>query len=348
MQDYNGDEASGQGFNVRRGFTFGSGLAVKPARCVVAWSSMYWSQDELIAGSQGGTDLTITHSVIAEALAWPDHEEWPHPYAGSFDVVNRVCMTRNLIAHAKARTMLSRCDNFTMVNNVVYNGKGASNIDPTNAGGQGVDLHSNLTTNNATFTNLIANYFIKGPNYSAQYGGDTPIFIRGANDPNFPLAEGSRVYISSNTAHGFTFNTQADLATLSGTPVSGVLASARIDESWPDGLRGTVPTQTGYIDLCAASIGARPLERAIGRDALMWAHVKNRLLGTLPQGEILQTTSQVGGAFAVPTNTRNLFDSVAMLGDPLPLSDFNAVTGSGRTVGEEWLHRQHLRVTPPI
>lgn len=349
MVVYNGDEASGQGFNVRRGFTFGSGLAAKPARCVVAWSSMYWSQDELVAGSQGGTDLTIAHSVIAEALAWPDHAEWPHAFGGSFDIVNRASMTRNLIAHVKARAMLSRMDNCAFVNNVVYNAKGASNIDPTNTGGTGFDIHSTLTgTPNATFTNIIGNYFIKGPNYSSQYGGDTPIYIRGSDDPNFPLAAGSRVYLSSNVAHGWNFATQADFATLSGTPVSGVLASSRIDASWPDGLRGTLPTIPGFLDLAASTIGARPTERAAGRDGIVWQHPKNRIAGSGDEGLIPETTAEVGGVFTVPTNSRNLLDTTDMNGDPLPLSTFNAVEASGYTVGEEWLYRQHLRVTPAI
>jgi hypothetical protein len=346
MQCYNGDEPSGQGFNVRRGFTFGSGLAAKPARCVVAWGSMYWSIDELVAGSQGGTDLTIIHSVIAEGLADPTHAEWPHAFGGSFDIVNRVSMARNLIAHVKARAMLSRIDNFVMCNNVVYNAKGASNIDPTNTGGQGVDLHATIQGTPApTFTNIIANYFIKGPNYSSQFGGDTPIYIRGTNDANFPLLDGSRVYISSNTDHGWGFATQADFATLAGSPVSGVLAAARIDASWPDGFRGTLPTIPKFLDLASNTIGARPKDRQNGRDGVIWTQAKNKIAGSGDLGFIPQTVAEVGGYLSVPTHTIDLFSSSAMQGDPLPLSNWLAPgTNPNKTVGEEWLYRQHLRV----
>lgn len=347
MQVYNGDETSAQDILVRRGFTFGSGLASPPQRCVLAWCSMYWSSDGIVAATQGGTDFTLAHCILAEGLANPLHPEYPHSQSLVLDSeTNRISMQRCLMTHSRSRNPLCRILNFAMVNCVSYNCKGAANLTGS-PGSFGCDFQGNSGTD--TLNNVIGNYFIKGPNFSSTSGGLLPMYARGTDNPSgFALGSNARLYLSFNIAHGWTYAAQADLLTLEGTPPSGLLAAARIDASWPDGFRGMDPAQVGYLALCQSTIGARPLERAAGRDALMWTHVTNRVAGAGPQGNIIETTSEVGGAFSVPVTTRSLLDPVAMSGDPLPLSNFNALSASGYTLGEEWLYRQHLRVTPAL
>ncbi|MGQ9576885.1 MAG: pectate lyase family protein [Thermoguttaceae bacterium] len=113
--------------------------------------SASWAEDETISTWYGAHDITISWSILSEALHRSRHRKRTHS-AGLLvgDSSYRVSMHHNLLAHNDFRNPLI-CDGGThdFVNNVVYNwGALAAEI---------VDRDSN------SFVNFVGNYFKPGP-----------------------------------------------------------------------------------------------------------------------------------------------------------------------------------------
>lgn len=335
MQNYNGDEASGQDSGARRNLSMG---AAGTSNYVAAWCSGFWSSDQAFDCSVGGTDFSIVHCLLAEALCDSIHPKGVHGYAVLFEhTTTRVSMIRNVIAHFIERDPLSRSPLAYVGNNLVYNSKGQT-VVPIGGYGMNPSNYNGVVTQ----TNLEANYLIKGPNFSSTYGGNKPIHLIGGGTYGF--VAGSKVHLRDNIAHGFgTITTQNDLWTSSGTLPSGLISSSRLTAAVPDFVSLENIGALGMAQLFADTCGARPGDRAAGRDAVVMTHFINRLAGSGDEGTGLNAPPS--GPITAANNTRDLLSSSAMAGDPLPNgTDRDAIQGNGKSKLTDWLYRQHLAV----
>jgi len=145
--------------------------------------SASWSEDETVSTWYGAHDITISWSIISEALNRSRHRKKTHS-AGLLigDSSYNVSMHHNLLAHNDFRNpLISEGGTHDIVNNVIYNW----GILPAEI----VDYGSN------TFLNFVGNYFIAGPStnpgpYEIFFPeGDPKIYVRDnigphRSDPN--------------------------------------------------------------------------------------------------------------------------------------------------------------------
>jgi len=125
---------------------------------VIDHISMSWSEDETISTWYGAHDVTISWSIISEALNRSRHRKKTHSAGlligdGSYNVSVHHC----LLAHIDSRNpLISKGGTHDFVNNVVYNW-GVLGAEVT-------DYDSN------SFLNFVANVFLPGPStQSAPY-----------------------------------------------------------------------------------------------------------------------------------------------------------------------------------
>jgi len=145
--------------------------------------SASWSEDETVSTWYGAHDITISWSIISEALNRSRHRKKTHS-AGLLigDSSYNVSVHHNLLAHNDFRNpLISEGGTHDIVNNVIYNW----GILPAEI----VDYGSN------TFLNFVGNYFIAGPStnpgpYEIFFPeGDPKIYVRDnigphRSDPN--------------------------------------------------------------------------------------------------------------------------------------------------------------------
>jgi hypothetical protein len=343
MANYNGDEASGQASDARRNLSMG---AVGTSNYVAAWCSGFWSSDQAFDCSVGGSNFTIIHCFLGEGLCDSIHPKGQHGYGMLIEAgVTNVTIARNAMAHFIERMPLSRAANCFIGNNLIYNSKGQNinmpSLSPTGKGGYGTNPqnYQGVVSN----TNFESNLLIKGPNFSSQYGGTKQLFFQGQTS-TFSFIAGSKIYLSGNHAIDFgTVTTQNDLWSSGGTLPSGLIASARISTAFPEGMTLLDPSSNGFGQLMTETCGARPGDRTAGREATVAGHIMAKLLGVGSTGTGINTPP--GGPITAANNTRDIFSSVAMAGDPCPNgTDRDTVQASGYTKLEEWLYRQHLAV----
>jgi len=113
--------------------------------------SASWSEDETVSTWYGAHDITISWSIISEALNRSRHRKKTHS-AGLLigDSSYNVSVHHNLLAHNDFRNpLIAEGGTHDIVNNIIYNW----GILPAEI----VDYGSN------TFLNFIGNYFIAGP-----------------------------------------------------------------------------------------------------------------------------------------------------------------------------------------
>jgi hypothetical protein len=344
MSNYNGDEASGQNSEARRNLSLG---ATGTSNYVAAWCSGFWSSDQAFDASVGGSNFTFVHCFMAEGLCDSIHPKGQHGYAALFEhACSNVSFYRNIIAHFIERDPLTRSPHALIANCLIYNAKG-QNIDmpgiPSAIGKGGYGQNPGCYNGVVTETNIESNLFIKGPNFSSQYGGTKPIYLQGATSV-FALLAGCKIYLANNRAIDFgTITTQNDLWSSAGTLPANLIATSRLSGSWPEGMVLEDPGAAGYEALMVATCGARPGDRAAGRDATVAAHILNKIAGSGDLGT--GRNAPPSGPITAANNTRDLLNSTAMGGDPMPIdATAHVVQASGYTKHEEWLYRQHLAV----
>jgi hypothetical protein len=343
MANYNGDEASGQGSDARRNLSMG---AAGTSNYVAAWCSGFWSSDQAFDCSVGGSNFSIIHCFLGEGLCDSIHPKGPHGYGMLIEAgVTNVTIARNAMAHFIERMPLSRAANCFIGNNLIYNSKGQNismpSLSPTGKGGYGTNPqnYQGVVSN----TNFEGNLLIKGPNFSSQYGGTKQMFLQGATS-TFALLAGSKLYLADNHAIDFgTITTQNDIWSSGGTLPSNLIAASRIASAFPEGMELLDPKSNGFGQLITETCGARPGDRAAGRESTVAGHVMAKINGSGSLGSGVNTPP--GGPITAANNTRDVFNSTLMLGDPLPNgSDRDTVQASGLTKLEEWGERWHLRV----
>jgi pectate lyase len=147
---------------------------------VIDHVSASWGEDETISTWYGAHDITISWSIISEALNRSRHRKETHS-AGLLvgDSSYHVSMHHNLLAHNDFRNPnISQGGTHDFVNNVIYNW----GVLPAEI----YDYGSN------TFLNFIGNYFIPGPStttgpYEILFNeGDPRIYVEGNIGPHRP------------------------------------------------------------------------------------------------------------------------------------------------------------------
>ncbi|MGD8814195.1 MAG: hypothetical protein PVI78_06930 [Anaerolineales bacterium] len=147
---------------------------------VIDHVSASWGEDETISTWYGAHDITISWSIISEALNRSRHRKETHS-AGLLigDSSYHVSVHHNLLAHNDFRNpLISEGGTHDIVNNVIYNW----GVLPAEI----FDLMGN------TFLNFIGNHFIPGPStvegpYEILFNeGDPRIYVQGNLGPHRP------------------------------------------------------------------------------------------------------------------------------------------------------------------
>jgi len=276
---------------------------------IVDHVSMSWAVDEnLETWYEGVYDVSITNSIISEALWHSIHPKGPHSKGAIIGSgIRKFLMLGNLLAHNDQRNILVGGDTSTVfVNNVVYNWHGAGS--QSNAG----DYYGGVMD-----ASIVGNVYIRG--LDNRLGNQTiPIQIQSSVAPK------SRFYIKDNEAIERSDDPWSVVRNLASD-------SIRVDISpnWPVSLiakKGNV-VKNWVLD----HAGAR---RSDGEavDLRIINDVKN---GT---GRIIDSQNDVGGWPPLAENVRGTGGNLALF---VPSNEIQA---SGYTKIEEWLHHLAAKV----
>jgi hypothetical protein len=317
-----------QHFRVRPGWGSGMGDSICNSgiqlygggeyNVVMDHMSFSWAQDENFmfgyGTSQNGglTNATVWRSIIAEGLvAAPESGSCGGGgTSGGHGIgsgpTKRVAIVQSLLAHNRERNPWMSNAWALLVNNVTYNWAGIWGhvfSDSTEVGYPGTIQVS-----------AIGNRFIVGPNseglnyvyYFERFGGT-------AN------TSGHAAYLSDNTVDQASFPSVAVSAFVNKLAYDPRVGSPPSGAPLPSGLS---PLSSGSVEsFVLANAGARPLDR----DAVDQRIVRDVQTRT---GRAPSTPSDVGGYPTLSVNRRSL---------TVP-SNPNAVTSSGYTNLEKWLH----------
>ena len=305
-----GDDPQGPAFGNRDALKIDAGSSTSRLKnIVVDHCSFAWALDETVSVWELWNDVTLSNNIIAEGL----HERSDGGTSGYGLLLaqtggGRATVIGNLMAHNYARNPVVRSYDSVIVNNVVYN-----------AAWQAASLASQggVVTNSA----VVGNVFIKGPDTN----GHDPVWIR---TDAFPLPPASKVYVSDNQAFGYAKVTTSAWSFVNSDVATSIMSSAA--PIWPRGLT-PMPTQG---DVALSNVlkyaGARPADRDVV-DARIVKSVRDRngrIINCVSPDGSARCSKNAGGWPALAQNRRAL---------TLP-SNHNAVTSSGYTNLELWLH----------
>jgi pectate lyase len=229
--------------------------------------SMSWSEDETISTWYGAHDVTISWSIISEALNKSRHRKKTHSAGlligdGSYNVSVHHC----LLAHIDFRNpLISKGGTHDFVNNVVYNW-GVLGAEVT-------DYDSN------SFLNFVANVFLPGP--STQTG---PYEILIGQEPGTP-----KIYVKDNIGPRRRDSSVDDWAVVK----YGWDEQQRAPEQYRSPSPFAVPPVTttsaddAFEQVLASSGATMPIRDGV--DARVAADVRNKT------GRIIDSPAQVGG-----------------------------------------------------
>jgi hypothetical protein len=319
-----------QHFRVRPGWGDGGGDSIcnsgvrlyggSEYNVVMDHMSISWAQDENFhfgyGTSQNGglTNATMWRSIVAEGLTGAPGSgsctgggvSGGHGIAAAG--AKRIAVVQTLIANNRERNPWFLNTHAAVVNNLVYNWANQWGLvisDATNFGG-GVTGTIQVSAVGNRFI-VGANGTLDGFNYVVMTGGIAP------------FVPGHQVYLSDNTLD------QASYSGVSVTPYQNALSydprvgSPPPGAPFPSGLN--VMASSNVEQFVLENAGARPLDR----DAVDQRIVRDVRSRT---GIRLSSPNEVGGYPSLPANHRAL---------TLP-SNPNAVTPSGYTNLEKWLH----------
>jgi hypothetical protein len=321
-----GDDPEGPSPTNRDALKIESGTGIK--NIVIDHCSVSWAVDETLTLWDKWDNVSLTNNIISEGLR--DSIKTSGAPAGYGLLVGptdgRVSITGNLLAHILERNPLSRGKQMVFVNNVVYN---RANMD--------VDLQSE--DGRVTSNSVVGNVFIRGADFSRSY--NKPILLR--TDSTLGLPSASKVYLADNAAiEGSTTDQWAVASTNTDESLSSYKASS--PPVWPVGLTALPTKNDAVLDKVLKSAGARPADRD-PVDKRVVQNVRDRT------GRIINCVSPDGSercsknAGGWPSLSQNRSTLV------LP-SDPNAVTASGYTKLEVWLHEKAAKVegraVPPL
>jgi hypothetical protein len=287
---------------------------------VVDHCSLSWAIDETLTLWRLWDNVTLTNNILSEGL-YDSIKSNGNP--GGYGLLvsahdGRVSVVGNLLAHMAERNPLSRGKQMVFVNNVVYN---RAHMD--------VDLQSEdgLVTNSS----IVGNVFIRGPDYSRSE--NKPVLLR--TDRTLGVPPGGKVYLADNAAvERSSTDVWAVVSTNTSTSLSSYKAS--VPPTWPAGLTA-LPTQSNTVlNKVLNFAGARPADRD-SVDRRVVQSVRDRtgnIINCVSANGTARCNLNAGGWPTLAQNRRAL---------TIP-SDPNAVTASGYTKLEVWLHQKAAEV----
>lgn len=368
LRSYMGDDVTGLPAGNRDCLSSGYGAGTTQQVCLIN-CELAWSVDELL-------DLYRSHSQVTAvgcAFIEPLHistvvhpEDGPgvdHGFGpivggdtGNATQTSTISLFRNLWAHSTGRNPLISAQTYVHANNLHYN-----HGRPTVGAGSGVQIiGAGATAPN--FANILGNGFVRGPNNNTSLVAVTA---------GTTLPTSSAGYSFANAQFGWTNPTNQN-GFFTSSP-SGYLASSVLTDaypgSWGTGLSAVLqwasnplsPTLTEWSDfvtLMDRTVGAQPRWRTTqyGRVAAVFNQIRDRLAGVTQTNQFVDTVTQAGGWFTVPSVTINPLNPGSHWHAPLPTGsdrDTPYTTGTfsdgksrvGYTRLEEWAYEQHLYVT---
>lgn len=227
---------------------------------VIDHCSLTWSVDEVLTTWHPlVSNITVSNTIMSEALYNSIHPDGNHgmgPYLGAG--TTRVTMFGNLISNNQERNPLTNCDQLEFINNATYNRMNHL-VRILNYDG---DVPNRRT-------NVINNYFIRGPDWS----GSWPVVM--LYTPDIQRAS-TYVYISGNNITTYpTLFTPGSPYVVQNPAFSGT---------------GIIPlTATAAKAYVIDNVGARPWDR----DAVDTRLVQQIVSGS--GGAMVNSPSDVGG-----------------------------------------------------
>ncbi len=367
LRSYMGDDVTGVAASGRDCLSSGYGGGVTQ-QIVLINCEFAWSVDELVDFYRSHNQLTLLNCAFIEPLhlstvihpedgAGVDHGFGPIIGGDTGQAQpSAVSCFRNLWAHTTGRNPLISAETFVHANNLHYN-----HGRPTVGAGNGVQIIGNGASA-ANFANILGNGFVRGPNNSSS-------FVAVSVSSSMPA--GSAGYSFANAQFGWTSPSSQNAfftSSPTGYAASAVQSSA-YPGSWGTGLTAVLqwatnplaPTLTewhNFVTLMDRTVGAQPRWRTAqyGRVDLVFDQIRDRLNGVTQTDQFVDTVTEAGGWFTVPSVTINPLNPGSHWRAPLPTGsdrDTPHTSGTfsdgksriGYTRLEEWAYEQHLFVT---
>jgi hypothetical protein len=309
-----GDDPEGPAFGNRDALKVESVTPIK--NVVIDHCSFAWALDETVSAWENWDNLTLTNNIIAEPLY--ERSDGKKSGFGMFfgqtgSFAGRAAAVGNLMAHTQARNPLTRSYDTVIANNVVYNSYSGS-----------VEISSAARASSVA---VVANVFIEGADTASW---NRPVGFHQGGE--YPISSTSKVYLSGNASPELVASDEWSIT-------SGGFPTAIKRTSPPIWLTGFSPMPTkndALLNHVLKYSGARPADRD-SVDARVVKSVRDRT------GRMINCVSANGterckkNAGGWPVLAQNRTPVV------LP-SDYDAVTSSGYTKLELWLHEQAAKV----
>jgi pectate lyase len=241
-----------------------NGDATGARNVVLDHLSVSWGEDELISTWFAPTDITVSWSIVSEALNRGRHAKGTHS-AGLVigDRSNRVSLHHNLLAHDDFRNpLIISGGTHDVVNNVVYDW-GA--------------LPTEIVDDAPTSVNVVGNYYRPGPSTKTPH----VIFINPSGKNVAP-----RIFAEGNARHGADAPPGWNLVQF-GWNGSGAPDRYRAASRFATPAITTTSARDAFDQVLASAGAIAPLRDAVDRRI-----VDEVRLGT---GAIIDTPGQVGG-----------------------------------------------------
>jgi len=294
---------------------------------VIDHLSICWAIDENLSLFHGSSndgiyDVTISNSIISEALSDSKHPKGPHSKGMLVGWgTHNLLVQGNLFAHNDQRNMKVHGNTGTVfVNNLIYNWRGSSPQGGASVYGSEYGPY---------FASIVGNVYVKGrdrrhPNESGNRS--IPVNITGKT------AEGSKIFLKDNRAHETTKDPWTVALVEAKHPVKSFAPPL-----WPPSLKAQ--ESVGVEDSVLRRAGARPADR----DEVDWRVVNSVRLGI---GRIIDSPHEVGG---LPDLAENIRGERGIPPLNIPTSP-NEIQPSGYTKLEEWLHafNEDVERTPDL
>lgn len=311
-----GDDKNGPDPSNRDAMKLGSSNIPLVKNIVIDHCSFSWAPDENVSMWENWDNVTFSNNIISEGLV-----DSISPLGSSGHglilgpVKGKAAIVGNLLAHNKERNAFSRANEFVFVNNVVYN---RINKDVDLMSEKGIEIKNSV----------VGNVFIRGADYGRSYG---PVLVR--NDGAAALQK-SKLYVADNVAQEVNGDPWTIVDTTQGTLPSTFKASS--PPAWPAGLTRLSTDGNVVLNEVLRNAGARPADRD-PVDARVVKSVRDR------KGGIINCVSADGSARCAKNagGWPNLAKNTRVL--QLPANP-NAVTSSGYTNLEVWLHEMAAQV----
>jgi pectate lyase len=283
---------------------------------VIDHCTFSWSTDEVASAWQNWNNISLINNIFAEPLHDSIHPEGKHGFGVLIGPVDgNATLAGNLFANMQSRLPMTAATRTVIVNNLIYNW-----------GNTAIDLQSR---GDVTQNSVVGNVFVRGPDTASN---NPPIGLRA---DSATLRSGAKVFLADNAGTGSTQDAWSLAGSIYGSlPLSSFRANS--PQAWPAGMT-TLPTSDNVVrEQVLRYSGARPADRD-SADRRLIEQTRNgtgRIINCVSSNGTARCNRNGGGWPALAENRR----AVRLPSDP------NAMTDSGYTNLELWLHRQAAQV----